>query len=326
MSTKHKDHGRAATNLIAELFHRLGYRVRRDVRAFGIQVDMVVERDGLESPVEVEMRSSVLGLAEVTELNARLTPLIHMGGYVSPIICVFGSVSAAAKDYASARGLRIWDIYELREKARPYNDLYQRFGGLGGDIQPLPKETELQKETVKQADALIEKLAHHEIRGGLSPQQYEKLCQQVIAFLFDPHLYGFESQAETSDGANRYDFICRIKHGDPFWDAIKMDFRTRSILFECKDYSEPITADQIYSTERYLFSRALRTVCLLISRLNSDDSAKRAAQGAMRESGKLILLVCNADLIRMLRLKAQNENPTAILDEMIWDFIIRLPR
>jgi hypothetical protein len=144
--------------------------------------------------------------------------------------------------------------------------------------------------------------------------------------LFDPHLYGFESQVETSDGANRYDFICRIKPGDPFWDAIKMDFRTRSILFECKNYSEPITADQIYSTERYLFSRALRSVCLLISRLNSDDSAKRAAQGTMRESGKLILLVCNADLIRMLRLKAQNENPTEILDEMIWDFIIRLPR
>ena len=46
----------------------------------------------------------------------------------------------------------------------------------------------------------------------------------------------------------------------------------------------------------------------------------------MRESGKLILLVSNAHLIRMLGLRAQNESPTVILDEMIWNFMIRLPR
>jgi hypothetical protein len=48
---------------------------------------------------------------------------------------------------------------------------------------------------------------------------------------------------------------------------------------------EPITADQVYSTERYLFSGALRTVCFLISRKGPDEGCKRAAQGALRESG-----------------------------------------
>ncbi|QQM03808.1 hypothetical protein I8G32_02351 [Rhodopseudomonas palustris] len=307
---------------------RMGYRVRREVRVSGLSVDMIVERDGLKSPVEIKMRTTALSLREISEIIVRLSVLGHDGGYVAPIICVIGSVSPAARDYAKEHaGIRVWDFDELRDRARPYDDLYERLGNIRQSAGPNPKEKRARgEEDVKEASVLIDKLVSHESHGGLSAQEYERLCLEVIAFLFDPHLYGFEKQSETSDGANRYDFICRIKPGDPFWDAVRMDFKTRSILFECKNYSDPITADQIYSTERYLFSRALRTVCFLISRLNSSDGAKRAAQGAMRESGKLILLVCNADLVRMLKVKAQNESPTTILDEMIWDFIIRLPR
>ncbi|QOZ44782.1 hypothetical protein XH89_15840 [Bradyrhizobium sp. CCBAU 53340] len=324
MSSKVQEEISEAEALIAELFRNMGYRVRRRVFAFGIEVDMIVEKDELKSPVEVKIRhKSHFGLQDIQDIYARFMPLVQVGGYVAPIICVFGRVSGAAKEFAKAQpGFRIWDIYELRERARPYHDVYQKFGGASGD-KPLPKAS---KQAIEQAQLLIGRLVNHESDAGLTPQEYESLCQETAAFLFDPHLYGFERQTETSDGGNRYDFICRIKPGDPFWDGVRADFRTRAILFECKNYAEPITADQIYSTERYLFSRSLRTVCVLVSRRGPDDSAKRAAQGAMRESGKLILLVSNADLVRMLKLKEQGENPTLILDEMIWDFIIKLPR
>jgi hypothetical protein len=176
-----------------------------------------------------------------------------------------------------------------------------------------------------QADALIRRLTDHEEHGEMSPADYEALCQEVMAFLFDPHLYGFQSQAKTTDGANRYDFICRILLDNSFWDTVRSDFRTRSILFECKNYAEPITADQVYSTERYLFSSALRTVCFLISRKGPDEGCKRAAQGALRESGNLILLLSNGDLVQMIRLRADENGPTNYVDEKIWQFIITLP-
>jgi hypothetical protein len=113
---------------------------------------------------------------------------------------------------------------------------------------------------------------------------------------------------------------------DMGWETLRVDFRTRSILFECKNYKDPITADQVYSTERYLFSGALRTVCFLISRKHPDEGCKRAAQGALREAGKLILLLSNQDLITMLKLKAEEDGPTSYLDEKIWKFITTLPR
>jgi hypothetical protein len=93
-----------------------------------------------------------------------------------------------------------------------------------------------------------------------------------------------------------------------------------------QNYRDPITADQLYSTERYLFSGALRTVCFLISRKGADEGCRRAAQGAPRDSGKLVLLLSNSDLVEMLRLSAEENGPSAYLDEKIWQFITTLPR
>lgn len=174
--------------------------------------------------------------------------------------------------------------------------------------------------------ALISRLEAHISENTLSPNEYEELCQETFAYVFDPDLYGFKKQAETFDGANRYDFICRIRGGNEFWDSIRRDFKTRAILFECKNYNDRITADQVYSTERYLFNGALRTVCFLISRLGPNDGCLRAAQGAMRESGKLILLLSNVDLISLIERKTEYEGPEDFLDEKIWDFVISLPR
>jgi hypothetical protein len=315
--------------LVADLFERLGYQVERDVLIAGVNVDLVIEREALRCPVEVKHYAKSLAIKDLIEASARLYPVMHtQQNYVSPIMCIIGGLSPAARQWATARSdLRVWDIWNLRDKARPYDDLRQQFSALAGEVQTADHATEaLDQKISAAANEFIMKLRQHELSDGLSPQEYERLCQNTVTFLFDPWLYGFESQAETSDGANRYDFICRIKTGSEFWDAIRADFRTRSILFECKNYSEPITADQVYSTERYLFSGALRTVCLLISRKGPDDGCRRAAQGAMRESGKLVLLLSNAELIRMLQTKAEGDDPTTQLDEMIWDFIIKLPR
>ncbi len=307
------------------LFERLGYNVKTEVLTIaGVRVDMVVQRDGLKCPVEVRWWQGGGTLTQLRQVAARLHSIAKIEpGFSSPIIVVIGEISAQARAWADQTfAVRIWDSAFLRETTRPYEDLSEQLRKLSGDeTSNLPANV-----NVDGAKRLIRRLQDHEAHDGLSPTEYEKLCQEVIAFLFDPDLYGFEPQTETTDGANRYDFICRIKPGEPFWDALRADFRTRSVLFECKNYEKPITADQIYSTERYLFSGALRTVCVLISRRGADDGCRRAAQGALREAGKLILLLSNADLIKMLELKAEPDGPISYLDEQIWKFITTLPR
>jgi hypothetical protein len=315
---------RMAEDFVAELFRQLGYTVARNVRLQGVEIDLVIERNGQRSPVEVSTRAS---LGKIRTDAARLSAIMESPEAIqNPILVILGQIAPAAKDWAQAQyGLYVWDSDIILEKASPFPSLYQSIRDLIGHTSGAAKP-ESQYLEINEASDLINKLETHIGNNHLSSSEYEDLCRRTFTFLFDPYLYGFKNQLKTSDGANRYDFICRILPGHSFWDSIRLDFRTKAILFECKNYKDLITADQIYSTERYLFAGALRTVCILISRMGPDDGCVRAAQGAMRESGKLILLLSNRGLIEMLKLKPEKDGPENYLDEKIWDFVISLPR
>lgn len=58
----------------------------------------------------------------------------------------------------------------------------------------------------------------------------------------------------------------------------------------------------IYISEKYLFDAALRNVVIIISRKGFSKSAEFAAQGCLKEHGKLILDLTDKDLIEMLKL------------------------
>ena len=98
------------------------------------------------------------------------------------------------------------------------------------------------------------------------------------------------------------DLIARLQPvQSAFWATLVNDFRARYIVFEFKNYSNPITQDQIYGTERYLYATALRSVAIIIARNGYDENANRAVQGALREQGKLILCLDLKEFTGMLR-------------------------
>ena len=316
--------GFAFEDLVAELFSALGYTVERETRAGGVFLDMVVKHNGLSSPVEVSGRGGRV-MDKLIADAARLRSVVGQGtGLSNPILVVGGPLTDQAKAWSEQQfDLRIWDGNVLKEKTALFSDLHRRLTEFVGEEQP---QSHAVDETSTEREALQEALRNHIEKNTLRPTDYENICMSVFKHLFDPYLYGFERQTETSDGANRYDFICRILPGNGFWDGLRQDFRTKAVLFECKNYEHEIGPDQVYSTERYLFTGALRTVCLLVSRLGPNAGAIRAAQGAMRESGKLLILPSNQDLIDMLGLKTQEGGPESFLDKKIWDFVISLPR
>jgi hypothetical protein len=194
----------------------------------------------LRSPVEiVAPTSGRLRLDKLLHDAIRLRSLQNVNkDLIHPFIVVVGKTSSEAKDWTEGKfNLKIWDFDVLQEKARPSGDLYKDFEKLAqAEVERRAAGTttlEGQNDRDESAN-LIQQLKENEKNGGLSSSEYERLCLTVFTFLFDPHLYGFQLQAETTDGGNRYDFVCRIRSGNAFWDSIRTDFKTRSIIFECK--------------------------------------------------------------------------------------------
>lgn len=312
----------AFEDLVAELFEKLGYTVVRSARIGPGEVDLIVKRDGLQIPVEVSAVRSPSVMAKLRTDADRLRALLQtVDGLDKPIIVVGSDLTDAAKQWSEQQlDMSVWDFQELLRQASLFPDISAKLAKFRSGTPHLDTAIDSERQSLQR------RLQDHIDNNDLTPSQYEDLCREAFIKLFDPHLYGFEKQAKTTDGGNRYDFICRIRPGNPFWDGIRQDFRTKAILFECKNYTDAVGPDQVYSTERYLFSGALRTVCILTARLGGNEAAIRAAQGAMRESGKLLILLSNGDLIEMLKLSTQEGGPEEFLDKRIWDFIISLPR
>lgn len=111
----------------------------------------------------------------------------------------------------------------------------------------------------------------------------------------------------------RMDLLCSLKGTTEFWKFLISFYHTKFVVFEYKNYSECISQNLIYITEKYLFPVALRNVAFIISRKGFDQNAEKAALGCLRESGKLIVSLNDDDLITMLSMKEKGEEPSDFL-------------
>jgi hypothetical protein len=163
-------------------------------------------------------------------------------------------------------------------------------------------------------------------RGKATWSAYEDICDRILRYLFPNDLHGWHRQKRTDDGLNRFDYVCRIRPTTDFWQFLLHHLDSRYVLFEFKNYTGKIKQGQILTTEKYLLERGLRRVAIVISRAGAEVDAVKMTQGAMREHGKLMLIVDDEQVCEMLHMKERGEDPTDRLFELADDFLLSLPR
>jgi len=155
---------------------------------------------------------------------------------------------------------------------------------------------------------------------------YEEVCGELLKYLFKENLSGWEKQPISDDGLNRFDLVCRVNRGNQFWDLIIDEFHSRYVVFEFKNYSSSIQPTQIYTTEKYLFQKALRNVAFVLSRSGLSTNSTKATKGILRETGKLILGLTDADLLKMVSIKETGGISADYLFELLDTFLIKLEK
>lgn len=163
-------------------------------------------------------------------------------------------------------------------------------------------------------------------KGKVSWAQYEEVCERILKYLFPNDLHGWHSQKRTDDGLNRYDYVCRVRPTTEFWKFVIDHLDSRYVLFEFKNYSGRIKQGQVLTTEKYLLERGLRRMAIIMTRVGAEPHAVAMTQGAMREQGKLMLIVNDEKVCEMLHMKERGEDPTDCLFEIADNFLLTLPR
>lgn len=167
-------------------------------------------------------------------------------------------------------------------------------------------------------------------KGRKQAANFENKCVEILKYLFDNNtdLALFKEQKLTDGKLHRYDLLCRViaSNGSGFWAELAHDFHTRYVVFEFKNYTKEISQEQIFTTEKYLFQSALRSVCFMITREGADKNALIVAKGALRETGKLIVILTMQDLCGMIKLKENGDDPTDVLRDKVDDMLITIIR
>ena len=212
----------------------------------------------------------------------------------------------------------IWDVKNLIYLFEEYLEIKNEFISLltySVDDVPLvaPEPKIFEKQQSKGSkNTLIKRL--EAIRCGKEYfGDYENICTEILKNVLGEYLGLWAEQEKSNGGLYRFDLCCKIKNGvnQDFFDTIQKFFNTKYIVFEFKNYKEKITQKEIYTTEKYLYEKALRKVAILISRMGADENALSAAVGCLRESGKLILCLSDEDLKKLIDMKEKDEQPTA---------------
>ena len=170
------------------------------------------------------------------------------------------------------------------------------------------QEAEKEKST---SDDLLFRLKECKI-GKKHSAEFENICEEIVRYLFETNYFSrLTKQHKTKDEHFRMDLIGALKINQnreesihPLWQMLVQHYNSHFVVFEFKNYSKGIDQNLIYVTEKYLFNAALRNIAFIISRKGFSKSAKFAAEGCLKEHGKLIIDITEDDLVKMVELKS----------------------
>lgn len=288
-------------------------------------IDIVAKKNEKRYCVEVKY-------AQITEKAIHQVCTKAEENDMYPILVTAQIIDKKRRDYYQDRysDLVLIDIsnllYAVRENPKLRNELISTLAYSVEDIQPLEGSIEINSlQHDNYTESLIKEMDLCKA-GRPMARKYEELCQKLLQNVFFDDLALWKEQQNANGELHRFDILCRIKDGNQktFWTILERYFNSKYIVFEF--YNDAVTQKEIYTTEKYLYSKALRSVGIMIAANGYEENARWAAKGCLRENGKLILLLETKDLIEMNRLKEEQEEPSDYLQNKLDELLLELEK
>lgn len=251
-----------------------------------------------------------------------------------PILVIGNVVGNESKKYVEKEfGFFVWDVenilWMLQECPKLRSEFVSMLSFNVTDITPQKIE---QKLFVQKKESLVKWDLQERLRtikpGQADAREYEQLCVDILKYLFSENVEFFDEQKKSNNRLYRFDFCGKIRtiNTSEFFDTVQKFFGTKYLIFEFKNYEKAISQKEIYTTEKYLYEKALRKVAIIISRKGMDENAQKASRGSLRELGKLIIGLSDEDVNKLIDMKDNDEDPSDYLQVLLDNMLIDLEK
>ena len=326
--------------IIEKIFRFYNFDIKSEVRIGNFVADFIAEYKDNKYLVEVKYFNSGFIPAHIIDkaVNRLNLCVKQYNSKITPVLIINGTASEELK---KTKDLLVIDIANILYLVRYNNELKNQLlsilefstDGIIPSLEEIkeifdkPKNIDKHTEEENPGKKFIERLEQWKPRKS-NWKEYEDLCREIVDYLFNDRLLFKGKQKESNDGLYRFDSIYKIKDNQTkdLWNTITRYFNSKYIVFEFKNYKYEITQKDIYTTDKYLYLKALRGVAIIISCKGVDKNAEKAIKGTLKENGKLILSISNDDLIEMLKRKIKDESPTDYLEDKLDNLLIELEK
>lgn len=161
-------------------------------------------------------------------------------------------------------------------------------------------------------------------RGKPYYVQYENLCEDIFKTIFVPPLGHPLSQRTTLSTLKRRDHVFPnyAREGNFWFDVFKQTYFGTYVVVECKNLTSKVTQEEIRDTAKYLNKKSTGLFALLLSREDPNTNAKRMQSEEWLDNQKLILTLNDEDLLSIIELYRQQDDPSQVIQQKIDDFMV----
>lgn len=158
-------------------------------------------------------------------------------------------------------------------------------------------------------------------------RQFEMICEKIFCYLFVPPLRTPRSQVRTVDGRDIRDIIFPNYniYSNDLWGRLRSDYNARYILIDCKNYdAQDISKNEVIQLVIYLRnSHGLGNFGILLCSKSPSESAISQQRSEYGHSERhLIIFITKQNLIEMIDLKRNGQNPETLIEAIIETFEI----
>jgi len=156
--------------------------------------------------------------------------------------------------------------------------------------------------------------------GPSTANEYQKLCLEILNFLFNPELIDGRMEVRTIDGTERRDIIFTNDSDETFWSYVRQEHSAFLLLFEAKNKKAADNQD-LAQVATYLGDR-LGRLGIVLTRDSPSEPQRRKAFSIYNDSDprKVILFVTDEDLARMMDMRCASISPMRHIQSLYRDF------
>lgn len=295
--------------------------VELHARVRGFEVDIVAKERTAElvRPATWYIETTV---ARVVSLD-KLKTLSALAAYVQStanqparvLIVTSGSLTNAAKEYARAIGLEVWDGPKLAQIA-PESLLLDYFGV----TSPPSSGASIAAEKAQSLSTSLRALRS----GKDEALAYQRLVSEILEFMFCPPLETPHFEIPDAEARNRRDMIFENAAPTGFWASLRSSYSAHYVVVDAKNYAEGIDKGPVLDIAHYLKPYGCGMFGLLATRQGASEAGLHAIREQWIGNQKMIVVLDDENMYEMLRLKGEAGAPEETIRAKIASFRMSL--